>query len=109
MERIQIKYDSEVILFLNQLAFKLFEKDYFSYFDNAVVYKDKIIDFIENNLTHFPSKKTPPKIQYLGKNYIFYTTNQRTTWYVFFEKEENQYLVTFISNNHSEIAKFLKP
>ena len=107
MERVQIKYDSEVVHFLNQLAFKLFEKDYFSYFDNAVVYKDKIIDFIENNLPHFPSKKTPLKVKYLGQNYIFYTSNQRTTWYVFFEKENNNYLITNIINNHSEEANWL--
>ena len=38
---------------------------------------------------------------------MFYKSNPRTTWYIFFDKEDNQYLITFITNNHTEIAKYL--
>lgn len=107
MEKINIKYNPEVINYLNQLTFILFEKDYFSYFENSVHYKDKIIDFIDDNIQHFPSRKTPSKIQQLGSNYIFYQSNQRTTWYVFFDKEGTNYLITSIINNHSKEAKWL--
>ncbi len=107
MEEIKIRYNSEVINYLNQLTFILFTNDYFSYFENAVNYKDKIIDFIDENIYCFPSRKTPLNIKYLGLNYISYQSNQRTTWYVFFEKEGNNYLITNIINNHSIEAKYL--
>ena len=45
---------------------------------------------------------------HLGKKYIFYKANSRTTWYVFFESNENKILITGILNNHCEEAKWLK-
>ncbi len=107
MEEINIKYKFEVINYLNQLAFTLFKEDYFSYFENSVNYKDKIIDFIDENIEFFPSRKTPFKIQHLGSNYIFYKSNQRTTWYIFFEQKDNNFLITNIINNNSQEIKWL--
>jgi hypothetical protein len=43
----------------------------------------------------------------LGSNYIFYKSNARTTWFVFFEKLEENYFITGILNNHCEEAKFV--
>lgn len=107
MEKVTIVYKSEVEYYLNDLAFILYKKDYFSYFENSVIYKDNIIDFIENNISIFPSKNTPIQLHHLGSNYIFYKSNQRTTWYVFFENKENNYLITNIINSHSEDVKWL--
>ena len=107
MEKANIKYKNEVILYFNQLALTLFYQDYFSYFESAVNYKDKIIDFIEHNIPTFPLKKTPIEIKHLGSNYIFYKSNQRTTWYIFFEQKDNNYIITNVLNNYSEEVKWL--
>jgi hypothetical protein len=108
MEEIKIFYKPDVELFLNELIFVLYKENYFSYLENAIGYKNKIIDFIEENIENFPYQNTPLPLYSLGSKYIFYKSNARTTWYVFFEKEENQILITYISNNHTEIANFFK-
>jgi len=107
MERIEILYNPEVEDFLFDLVYILFKNDYFSYLENAEKYKDNIIDFVENNIKSFPAKKTPNAILYLGSNYIFYKSNARTTWFIFFEQYQNNYLVTNIINNHCIEAKWL--
>ncbi len=94
-------------MFLNDLTLILFHKDYFSYFENSVIYKDKIIEFIERDIQNFPSRKTPEILKNFGQNYIFYKSTQRTTWYIFFEKMNNNYLITNIINSNSEEVKFL--
>lgn len=63
--------------------------------------------FVENNIKTFPSRKAPTLLQNYGSKYLFYNSNARTTWYVFFEEIDNQYLVTFITNNHSDLAQFI--
>jgi hypothetical protein len=109
MEKIKVFYKSDVEFFINELIYILYKEDYFIYLENAIEYKDKLIDFIEQNIATFPSKSTPLFLNHLGSKYIFYKSNSRTTWYIFFENQEKQYLVTYISNNHAEIAKFLNP
>lgn len=52
------------------------------------------------------SKQTPINLIELGSKYIFYKASQNTTWYIFFETSGNRYLVTFITNNYSEIIQF---
>ncbi len=107
MEKITIFYKSEVTNFLNELVYLLFKDDYFRYIENAIDYKDKLIEFIENNISTFPYKYTPVKLRNLGSKYIYYKSNSRTTWYIFFEKNDGIYVITFITNNHSELAQFL--
>ena len=107
MEKVEIFYKEEVENFINDLVFMLYKEGYFSYLENAIEYKDKIIDFIENNIVDFPHKKTPFELSHFGSKYMFYKSNSRTTWYIFFEKFDNKYLVSFITNNHSDNAKFL--
>lgn len=109
MEKIKIFYKPDVEFYINELIYILYKENYFSYLENAIEYKDNIINFIEQNIATFPSKLTPLFLNHLGSNYIFYKSNSRTTWFIFFEKDENQYLVSYISNNHSEIATFLNP
>jgi hypothetical protein len=107
LEKVNLYYKPEAEDYFNELVFILFKEDYFSYLENAIIYKDKILFFIENNILTFPSRKTPQKLQSFGSNYIFYKSNQRTTWYIFFEKSESNYLVTNIINSHSKEAKWL--
>lgn len=106
MEEIKIFYKLEVENFLNNLIYILYKEDYFNYIENAIEYKDNIIDFIDTNIHSFPHKLTPLPLYYLGSSYIFYKSNSRTTWYIIFEKEEEQYLITNISNNHTDIAMY---
>lgn len=89
MEEIKIFYKPEVENYINELILILYNDNYFSYLENAIAYKDKIIDFIEVNISSFPSKPTPLELYNLGSNYIFYKSNPRTTWYIFFERRKN--------------------
>lgn len=107
MEKAIIVYQPEVEQYINDLVYILFYEDYFTYIENAIDYKDKIINFVEQNILLFPFKKTPKQLAHLGSKYIFYTSNQRTTWYIFFESKDNNYLITYVTNNHVELAKWL--
>lgn len=107
MEEINILYKPEVETYLNELIFILFKEKYFSYLENSILYKDKIIDFIESNIATFPSKKTHAALKNFGSRYIFYKSNQRTTWYVFFENRKNDFLITNIINSLCEEIKWL--
>lgn len=106
MEKI-ILLQQNVTNFLEDLILILFEKEYFGFEEDAQLYVKNIYDFIEYELIHFPYKTTPKKLIALGANYAFYKSNTRTTWYVFFEKFDNRYLVTYITNNHAEIIQYL--
>ena len=103
MEKVIFK--NKVLDYLDELVYILFKKEYFSYSENAQRYVDKIVDFIVFEINSFPHKTTPQKLQYLGSNYIFYNSNNRTTWYIFFERKNQKYLITGIINNHCEEAK----
>lgn len=92
---------------MDELVYTLFEEEYFSYSENAQLYVDKIVDFIISEINNFPHIVTPQKLHYLGSYYIFYKSNTRTTWYIFFEKKSQSYLITGIVNNHCEEAKEL--
>jgi hypothetical protein len=103
----KVIFNNKVLEYFDELVFLLFKEEYFSYAENAQLYVDKIVDFIMMEIGSFPHKTTPRKLIYLGSNYIFYNSNKRTTWFVFFEKQHNQYLITSILNNHCEEAKDL--
>lgn len=100
MEKVKIEIFLEVISYLNELIAQLFYKEYFGFEDSAQLYVQKIYDFIENDLINFPHKKTPKKLKNFGSFYVFYKPNNRTTWYIFFEKSNNRYLITHLTNNH---------
>lgn len=57
MEKVIIVYKTEVENYLNELILKLFQEKYFSYLENSILYKDKIIDFIESDIAIFHQKK----------------------------------------------------
>jgi hypothetical protein len=100
LEKVKIEIYPEVISFLNELIAQLFYKEYFGFEDSAQLYVQKIYDFIENDLINFPHKKIPKKLKNFGSYYAFYKPNNRTTWYIFFEKSGNRYLITHLTNNH---------
>lgn len=106
MEKIIFK--NKVLDYLDESVYILFKEEYFSYSESAQDYVDKIVDFIVLEINSFPHKNTPQKLHNLGSYYIFYKSNKRTTWYIFFEKQNVGFLITGIINNHCEEAKKLK-
>lgn len=107
MEKIEIQYLSDVEARLYNLVFILYEKGYFSFLENSFEYVDNLVDFIEQDIANFPHKQTPENLIRFGSKYVFYKANNHTTWYIFFENKDNRYLVTYITNNHTEDIRFL--
>lgn len=107
MEEITVILRKNVTDYLEELIFILYGNEYLGFESDAEEYVQKIYDFIEYNLPIFPFKKTPENLSQLGSKYIFYKANHTTTWYIFFENVENRYIVTFITNSHSEIVQHL--
>jgi hypothetical protein len=103
----KVIFKREILDYFDELVFTLFRKEYFSYAENAKLYVDKIVNFVSAEIFTFPHKQTPKPLQYLGSNYIFYKSNNRTAWYIFFEKRNSNYLITGIINNHCEEANEL--
>lgn len=105
MEKVIFK--NTVLEYFDDLVYVLFKEEYFGFSESAQNYIHKIVNFIISSISTFPHKKTPKALQYLGSNYIFYKPNVRTTWYIFFEKRSQNYVITGITNNNSEEAKEL--
>lgn len=107
MEMGKISFSPVFLDEMEHLSWVLFKEDYFSHQSNANLYVDEIFNFIKNDINTFPHKVTPKKLIHLGSNYIFYHSNARTTWFIFFEKSDKNYFVTGILNNHCEEAQFI--
>lgn len=93
--------------YLENLIRILFENDYFGFEESAQIYVSKIYDFIEFDIINFPYKISPEKLKHLGTKYAFYKANENTTWYIFFEINDNRILITYITNNHAPELKYL--
>ncbi len=102
-----VQYQNNVLDYFDDLIFVLFENEYFGFVESAEEYVIKISNFINANIETFPSKIAPNRLKRFGSNYIFFKINSRTTWYIFFENQDNKYLITNIINNHCEEAKWL--
>ncbi|KAF2335298.1 hypothetical protein [Flavobacterium ginsenosidimutans] len=105
--KIEVIFTSSVIQYLDDLVLVLYRKEYFGFIESAEEYVSNIYKEVPERIKKSPHKKTPKPLQYLGLNYIFYKSNTRTTWYIFFEKSNQNYLITGILNNYSEEAKEL--
>ena len=107
MEEIKLIISNDASLYLDELIEILYKNNYFGFLESSVIYVTRIYEFIDENIVNFPSKKTPSKLSKLGSNYIFYKINQRTTWYIFFEQQEKNYIITNIINNYCQEANWL--
>lgn len=87
--KIKVVFTPHVINFLDDLVHILYKKEYFGFVETAEEYVSKIYDVVPENIKSSTHKLTPKNLKYLGSNYIFYKSNNRTTWYVFFEKKES--------------------
>lgn len=102
-----IIFQNGVLDYLDDLVHLLFKEEYFGFMQSSYDYVDKIIDFITNDIDTFPSRKTPAQLKNYGSRYVFYKSNQRTTWYIFFEAKDNNCLITNTINSHCIEAKWL--
>lgn len=94
--------------YLEYLTFILLEKEYFVFKETSFEYVGRIIDFIYENVENYPSKNVPEKLKFLGKYYIVYKSNEKTSWYIFFDITNNEtFLITNILNNHQPEIRFL--
>jgi hypothetical protein len=103
----KVKYSKLVLKYLEDLVDILIEKDYFSFYDSAAKYVDDIFNEIETTIHLKIKHKAPEYFSKYGQNmfYFSYNRNKQTTWYIFFTihgKNKNQYLIQYITNNHSE-------
>ncbi|MDX6188975.1 hypothetical protein SGQ83_06425 [Flavobacterium sp. Fl-318] len=105
--KIEVVFTRGVIRYLDNLVVTLYEKEYFGSVDAAERYVSNIYDAVPEKIQKGLHKKTPTMLRYLGSDYIFCKTNSRTTWYVFFEKSKQNYLITGILNNYCIEAKNL--
>lgn len=105
--KIEVIFTPSVISYLNDLVIILYKEEYFGFIESAEEYVDAIYDAVPERIKKSPHKKTPKLLKYFGSEYIFYKPNKRTTWYAFFEKRNQNYLITGILNNYSEEAKGL--
>lgn len=107
MEKITVLISDDAALYLDDLVEILYHNNYFGFIEGAEAYMSRIYDFIHQNIETFPNRKTPAELKSFGDFYFFYKINPRTTWYIFFQKEENDFLITHVINNHCEAAKYL--
>lgn len=102
----KVLYYPEVEDYLFDLVNILFEKDYFSFYENAESYVSDIITEIETSIHLKLKHKAPRHFNKYGKNlyYVTYRKSRRTTWYIFFTmhgQDKDTYLVRYITNNHT--------
>lgn len=104
MEKI-IQYSEDVEFFLNDLIDILFEKEYLGFPTDAQNYVVKIVEFISQNISTYPSKNTPQYLTQFGEKFMLYKANAQTSWYIFFDQNEHKFLIKFITNNHTDFIK----
>lgn len=105
--KIEVIFTPSVIQYLDDLAIALYKKEYFGFIESAEEYVSNIYDAVPERIKKSPQKKSPESLQNLGSHYVFYKANSRTTWYIFFEKRNQNYLITGIINNYCSEAKEL--
>jgi hypothetical protein len=107
VEKVTILFTDEVLDYLDNLIYILYQDKYFSFLENSHNYVLGIYDFIDENLPSSNIKKSPKSLQKYGDFYIFYNSNPRITWYIFFSKKRSTYLIKHITNNHLLDSSFL--
>jgi hypothetical protein len=103
-----VKALPEVRLYLSDLIRILFEKEYFSFEDNAIEYVTDLVSEIEMDLPFKVRKQAPEYFLRYGKDlyYSSFRKNRETTWYVFYTIHHDEdlgtevFLIRYISNNH---------
>ena len=90
------------------LSALLYEKEYFSYKENAKEYVATLYELIESYIEVKRKRKTPKNLIRHGNYYITVNISKRTTWYVFFDVQGELYKVNYLTNNHVSSAAYLR-
>jgi hypothetical protein len=101
MER-KIIFSTEANVLLKELLLLLYAKGYFSFWNNAREYVKQIVYYIVQYAYILNNVRMPRLIFRYGSNlkYITYRANKTTTWYIFYQQQDDVYLVRHITNNH---------
>jgi hypothetical protein len=91
---------------LDELIDTLYEDEYFGFFESSLEYVQNLRNFIFS-IDTLKIKNT--SINKYGNFYCKYKHNNKTTWYVLFDKINDNYLVNNITNNHSPDYPLLFP
>ena len=105
----KVLYLPEVEIYLFELIELLYNKDYFSFPDQAINYVFKIRQYIESSIATAHKRKAPDNFAKYGKNmsYFIYKANTNTSWYIFFQQKSDIYLIRYITNNHVSAQYFM--
>jgi hypothetical protein len=94
----EIKLSPLVVAKLDELIDTLFEAEYFGFFESSLEYVQNLRGFIFS-IDTIKHKET--SIKKYGNFYCKYKHNNKTTWYILFDKLNDKYIVNNITNNHS--------
>lgn len=95
-------FSEEVSDKLEEIAEILYKNHYFGFIEDTDFYVEKIHNYVYDNVDKPISKLSPKSFQKFGELYIKYKANENTTWYIFFDRKDNRFLVNHILNNHTE-------
>ncbi|WP_262148032.1 hypothetical protein [Chryseobacterium foetidum] len=97
-----IVYSDEFHESIENLIRILYVKEYFGFEIDCQLYAEKIYDFVDYNIHKPIGRNTPEALQKFGKIFIKYKANHRTSWFIFYDQKDNQFLINHIINNHSQ-------
>ena len=105
---ITILYAPKISEYLNNLIDILYKNGYFSYRDSAKEYVIDLRNKIELSLPVLTPRLPRYRRKIYGKHtkYITIRKNRHTSYYIFFLQKANEYIVTYIGNNHTD-AQYL--
>jgi hypothetical protein len=97
-----ITFAEDVELFLDELLIILSERHYFSFWEDASLYVKRIVLYAVQYIGVLQGKNAPFYFNRYGSNlkYITYRANKTTSWYIFYQQQDNIYLIRHITNNH---------
>lgn len=98
-----IIFAASVREYLREVSEILYEKDYFGFAENAIEYIDSLTLDIYQTLPNRLHKPAPRYFDKYGKEllYAVFKKNDNTQWYVFFNYEDDIFLIRYIGNNHT--------
>ena len=105
----KILFAPEVDQYLTELIQLLFDKGYFSFYEDADKYVTSLILDIKASLNRKLKKRAPLYFLRYGKDlyYSVFKKNTNTQWFVFFNGEDDMYYIRYIGNNHTVSQYFI--
>jgi hypothetical protein len=96
MEKVKIL--NSVRLEIDDYITLFYDEEYFGFLESSEEYVNKIYDFIYTIPT---LRRKQTKNNRYGTYYCSYKANTNTTWYIVFDIDDDDYLIRFITNNHT--------